>query len=116
MNKSVKRSPKPTRAEFDRLVQRIEDLEDALVMRATENRGPTKNALPVALMERLLVGESPIRIWREHRGLSARKLATKAKVDPGYLSQIETGKKPGSAKALALLARALDVHAEDLAN
>ncbi len=114
MNKSVKRSPQPTRSEFDRLVRRIEDLEDALIMRATETRAPTKDALPVELMERLLVGESPIRIWREHRGISARKLAVRAKVDVSYLSQIETGKKPGSAKALASLARALDVHAEDL--
>jgi len=36
-------------------------------------------------------------------------------VDPAYLSQIETGKKPGSVRALASLARALRIDLDDLA-
>ena len=104
----------PTRAEYEALLARVEDLEDALVLRAAAARGPTGDGLPVALVKRMLAGEHPVRIWREHRGLTARALAAKAKVDAAYLSQIETSKKPGSVKALKALARALGVDLQDL--
>jgi len=104
----------PTRAEYEALVDRVEDLEDVLLLRAAAARGPTADALPIELVERLLAGESPVRIWREQRGLSARALAAKAGVDPAYLSQIETGRKPGSVRALKKLAAALAVDLEDV--
>ena len=56
----------------------------------------------------------PVRVWREHRGLSGRALAARAGISAAYLRQIETGKKPGSFDAMAKLARALDVDMEDL--
>jgi transcriptional regulator with XRE-family HTH domain len=61
-----------------------------------------------------MAGEVPLRVWREHRGLSARALADRAGVSTAYLSQIETGNKPGSFAAMAKLARALGVDMEDL--
>jgi DNA-binding XRE family transcriptional regulator len=54
-------------------------------------------------------GVATVRDWRLRRGLGARALARAAGVDPGYLSQIETGRKPGSVKALRALAAALGV-------
>jgi transcriptional regulator with XRE-family HTH domain len=62
----------------------------------------------------LLDGESPVKVWREKRGRSKRELATAAGVSAGYLAEIETGRKPGSAAALARLAEALQVQMEDL--
>ncbi|MGH6718427.1 MAG: helix-turn-helix domain-containing protein, partial [Alphaproteobacteria bacterium] len=59
-------------------------------------------------------GASAVRPWRIRRGLTARALAARAGVDPGYLCQIETGRKPGSVKALGALARALGVRLDDL--
>jgi DNA-binding Xre family transcriptional regulator len=103
-----------TRAQVKALRERLEDVEDALRLGAAEARGRSPDALPVALVERLLAGESLVRIWRGHRGMSGRALAKSAGIDPAYLSQIETGKKPGSVKALRALARALDVTVEDL--
>jgi len=50
-----------------------------------------------------------------HRGLSAHDLAKIAVLAPSYLSEIETGKKPGSFDAMARLARVLRVAMEDLA-
>ena len=50
-----------------------------------------------------------MRVWREHRGPSARTLASRARISAAYLSQIETGKKLGSFDAMAKLARALGV-------
>ena len=104
-----------TRAEHHALLRRVEDLEDLLRLRAAEARGPTGDGLPVGQVERLLAGEHPIRVWREHRGLSVRALARMAEVDPAYLSQIENGRKPGSVAALRALAKALAVDLDDLA-
>jgi DNA-binding XRE family transcriptional regulator len=55
---------------------------------------------------------APLRAWRRARGLGVRALAAAAGIDPGYLSQIETGRKPGSVKALRALALALGVPIE----
>ncbi|MDF2763298.1 MAG: family transcriptional regulator [Rhodospirillales bacterium] len=102
------------RSEYDELISRIEDLEDrASIERLKDEK--ERRYVPVEVAKRLISGEeSKVKIWREHRGLSARALAQKAQIAPGYLSEIETGKKPGSVKALAALARALDVQIEAL--
>jgi len=65
-------------------------------------------------MSRLLNGESPVKLWREKRGLTQRALAQSAGVNVNYLCEIETGKKPGSAAALNKLAQTLEVPMETL--
>lgn len=52
-------------------------------------------------------GVSPIRIWRKRRGMTARAPSGAAGVSHVYLSEIGTGKKPGSAVAIVALAKAL---------
>jgi ribosome-binding protein aMBF1 (putative translation factor) len=101
-----------SRADFEKLI----DLADAAHARAVEKavrRGETEY-LPVEMVKRLARGESPLRVWREHRGLSQRTLATRAGVSAAYLSEMEARRKPGSASALAALARVLGVAIEDL--
>ena len=46
--------------------------------------------------------------------ITLRALAQKAGIAPAYLSEIETRKKPGSVKAMAALARALEIEIEAL--
>ena len=105
-----------SRADYEALLQQAEDTADALQMRAAEARvaAGEDEYLPIEVTKRLLAGEAPVRVWREHRDLSARALASRAGVSAAYLSQIETGKKPGSFDAMAKLARALGVDMEDL--
>ena len=62
----------------------------------------------------MLNGESPVRIWREHRGLTLGDLADRAGIAPSDVSEIETGRKPGSVAALTNLAAVLGVHVDDL--
>jgi DNA-binding XRE family transcriptional regulator len=104
------------RADYEALVRQAEDAADAAQIREAEARVESceDEYLPIALTKRLMEGEVPVRVWREHRGLSARALATKAGISTAYLSQIETGKKPGSFDAMAKVARALRVEMEDL--
>jgi DNA-binding XRE family transcriptional regulator len=102
------------RAEYDELISRIEDLEDRGTVERV-NKEKSRRYLPVEIVRRLISGEeSKVKVWREYRGLTLRALAEKAGIAPAYLSEIETRKKPGSVKAMAALARALDVEIEAL--
>jgi DNA-binding Xre family transcriptional regulator len=111
-----------TRAEYEALIERLEDAEDLAAVAAAEAReavlGKEKareNYLPIELVRRLSAGEHPVRIWRAHRGLGRDGLAAAAGIAPSYLSEIETRRKPGSFSALAKLAAALQVSLDDLA-
>ena len=86
------------------------DAEELRVGRDTARR----DYLTADETERLLDGENPVRLWREKRGLSQRALARAARMQPGYLAEIETGRKPGSADALNRLSTALRVPMQDL--
>jgi DNA-binding Xre family transcriptional regulator len=104
------------RADYKALVRHVADAADAMQIREAEARvaAGEDEYVPVELTRRLMAGDVPVRVWRQHRGMSARALAARAGISAAYLSQIETGKKPGSFDAMAKLARALDVDMEDL--
>ena len=53
--------------------------------------------------------ENPIKVWREYRELTQQQLAEIAGISKPYLSQIETGKRIGTAEILSAIAKALDV-------
>lgn len=99
------------RSDLEALHARIEDLEDRLTLIQREG----EEAVPMEVAERLWSGENPIRAWRGHRGLSQRALAEKAGLSGPYLNEVESGKKPGSVKALKALSEALNVSMDDLA-
>lgn len=70
--------------------------------------------VPSTVVDAILNGENPIRVWRRHRGLAPGELATAAKLSPAYLSQIETGKRQGKAETLKRIALALGATVDDL--
>ena len=103
------------------LIARLEDLEDlaAVTERLAHEEKVGKEVarrdyLTGDEMCRILDDESPVRVWREKRGLSQRALAEQAGVSPSYLAEIETGKKPGSADTLRKLSRVLAIPMENL--
>ncbi|HEY4252485.1 MAG TPA: helix-turn-helix transcriptional regulator [Roseomonas sp.] len=110
-----------SRADFDALVEAAEDRADRAAFARFDadiaRRGleaVLEEALPIDAVERIGDGESPLRVWREHRGLTASALAEAAGVSVSYISEIETGKKPGSAATLAKLAKALRTRLDSL--
>lgn len=70
--------------------------------------------VPAAMVKRMLAGERPIRVWREHRGLTLAALADRAGIARPYLSQIETGKRDGTARTMKKLADALALTVDDI--
>jgi DNA-binding XRE family transcriptional regulator len=109
------------RADLDRLIETVEDAEDMASVNAwrawVDLVGKDRavgDGYTDDQVNRLLAGESPIRIWREKRKLSQRQLANAAALSAGYLNEIELNKKPGSVAAFHALAKALGVPMEYL--
>jgi DNA-binding XRE family transcriptional regulator len=110
-----------SRAEYKALIEAAEDAEDLAHLAAQEERervlgidAARRDYLPGGLVKRMLEGEHPVRLWREQRGLTLSNLAARAGVAVSYLSEIESGRKPGSVGAFRKLAKALDLGVDDL--
>ena len=91
----------------------IEDLRAAGATLALGSEGPAP--VPAAVAHRIADGDNPVRVWREYRGMKAIELARAAAMSAPYLSEIETGKKDGTFRTMAAIARVLNVSLDDLA-
>ncbi len=105
-----------SRKDYEALIQRIEDLEDSLSIADFERKRAAgeEELVPAEYVSRMSEGESPIRVWRDFRGMSAKDLAAAAGISTAFLSEIETGKKDGSIATLKAIADALKIDLDDL--
>ncbi|AZV00272.1 helix-turn-helix domain-containing protein [Paracoccus kondratievae] len=104
------------RDEYDRLLAAAEDLADLQAYdRAMADLASGKEELiPAEYVNRILGGESPVRAFRDLRGMTQAALAEASGVNRVYIAEIEGGKKAGSAATLKKLAEALHVDLDDL--
>jgi DNA-binding XRE family transcriptional regulator len=73
--------------------------------------GDADTGLPDDILDAIVAGEeSPIKILRKHRGLTQTALAKQSGISRPYLTEIETGKKDGSIRAMKALAEVLGVN------
>jgi|ERR1700691_3727018 DNA-binding XRE family transcriptional regulator len=102
--------------DYERLVAAAQSADDLRLYDEARRRlaSGEDEAIPSAFAKRLIAGESPVRVWREYRGLSGKDLALQAGVSAPFLSQIETGVREGSIRLMAKIARALNVTIDDL--
>lgn len=71
--------------------------------------------LPAELVKRMLGGASPLRAWREFRGLTQMALSEASGVNRVQIADIEAGRKNGSVETLKKLSGALNVTLDELA-
>lgn len=96
------------RVQYDQLLEDAEMLRDIREFR--EAKAADEEAYPSEVINRLILNEeSPIRVYRDHRGLTQQQLADKCGIQRAYLAEIETGRKSGSIKTLKTIAAALGV-------
>ena len=98
--------------DYRRLCHAAELIEDTEAYRAAKAVGG--ELIPHDVVKRLVAGDSPIRVYRQYRGLTQRALAERTGVAASYLSQIEAGQRSGSSKLLRRIADALDVTTDDI--
>ena len=89
----------------------LQDIQDYDRAKAVIISGQ-EELIPAGVVNAILDGENPIKVWREYRNLSQTQLAEKADISVPYLSQLETGKRTGSVESLSVIAKALDVSLE----
>jgi hypothetical protein len=93
------------------------DLEELIEDRLAEvayHHTRDQETLPDILVRRLVAGDNPITVWREHRRMTLRALADAAGLDPGYLSQLENRKRAGPVATMKKLAAVLRLDLDDL--
>ena len=101
--------------DYRALLERAEAGADAAAYdRAVAAVTAGEELVPATVVDRLLGGENPIRVWREHRGLTQEALAEQVGIAKAYLSQLEGGKRAGSAQVLQRIAVALRIDVDDL--
>ena len=102
--------------EYELLLRSAEELAD---IRAYDSSIETiakgqDEMVPAEFADRILDGESALRVWREYRNLSVKELARMARISAPYLSQIEGGSRAGSLPTMKALAEALRLDLDDL--
>jgi len=102
--------------EYKALLEVAEDADDvaALARFAKRYAKGAEETVPAAVVDRLLAGESPLRVWREHRGMSAAQVAGAVGITPAHVSKLESGKGDPSVAVLVKLANVLHTSVEEL--
>ena len=102
--------------EYQALLAAAEDSRDAAQLDdfAKKLAVGEEETIPESVLEALLAGESPLKVWREYRGLTQEALASQAGISKAYVSQIESGKRQGAIKTLQAIARVLALSLDDL--
>jgi DNA-binding XRE family transcriptional regulator len=99
----------------DRGLQVLACARDATMGAPVAESSPGDELVPLHAVQRLLAGESPVRIWRLHRGLTQTQLARAAKLTQSMVAKLEAGEKTPSLPSLKALAAALGVDLDDIA-
>ena len=92
------------------MLQDVQDYDSAK-MALEEGK---EELLPESFVNELLEGANPVKLWREYRGLTQKKLADAAGISVPYLSQLETGKRKGSLEVYSSIAAALSLTLDDI--
>jgi len=102
--------------EYQKLLANAEMLFDLVAYDAAKRAlaNGEEELIPTTVIDRLLDGDNPIRVWREFRGLTSAQLATACGVSAAAISQLESGKRHPSVALLKKLAAALSVDLEQL--
>lgn len=98
-----------------RIAISLSDFEDILdVLAYDEAKSATEETFPVELVERLIEGESPLRVYREFRGFTQVQIAQKIGLTQATIAELEKGKQKGSIYTWKALASVLNVDIDDL--
>lgn len=102
------------RKDYELLVAKASEAdEDAgtarIVARARKEVAEGAPLLPKEVVDRLANGENAVRVIREWRDETQMYLSLKTNLSQGYISDIENGRRIGTAAALQLIAKVLNV-------
>jgi len=104
-----------TRKEFDALTEAAEHYADIVAaVEAQKRREAGEEYVPAEVVEQLIAGENPLKVWRNYRGLSLAALGEMVGRQASFMGKLEKGVNEGGIKLWQALAKALDVDLDDL--
>ncbi len=98
--------------EYEALLDMFDELSD--IQDYKKAMSDEAEDIPLAVVDRLLQGENPLKVWREYRKLTQQKVALEAGISVPFLCQIETYKREPSLKVYRKLASVLNVSLDTL--
>ena len=102
-------------AEYERLIDIAEDKADVMAAADAEKRRLNgEEYFPANMVDRIMAGESPLRVWRRHRGKTLNDLATLTGLTHASLSRIERNAQRPKPATWHALADALNVTVDDI--
>jgi ribosome-binding protein aMBF1 (putative translation factor) len=119
MNVRFQKTPKGEvailpRKDYEALVAKAAEAdEDAgtarLVARARKEIASGTPLLPKEVVDRLAKGQSPVRVFREWRGMTQLELSFRTNISQSHISDIENGRRTGTPATLRTIATKLNV-------
>ena len=105
-----------SRDEYDRLIAADEDRKDAKTARRIIEQiaSGEETVLTEAELDEFLKAKTPLSFWRKKRRMTQADLAKAADIAQGFISEIESGQKPGTPATLKKIAQALNIKIDDL--
>ena len=107
----------PTTERTNAIADEIADLEnqcDALTLVLSRIESVNEERIPGAVIDRLMAGEAPLLVWREHRGMSREALAEATGTSVAEIERVERDGADLGLRKMAALARGVRIDAEDL--
>ena len=99
-------------AEYEQLISIAEDKIDAAdVLAFRESREET---FPEEVLDALLAGDNPIKVYRTYRKMTQTGLASAVGKSLPYIAKLESGERKGSVDVLSDIAEALGVELDHL--
>ncbi len=104
-----------SKAEFARLKDAAENYDDIVAaVEARKRREEGEEYVPAEVVNRLISGEIPLKVWREYRGLSQERLGALVGCQGSWIGKLEKEKAEGGVKLWQALSEALAVDLDDL--
>lgn len=102
------------RKEYEMLAAKAQEADEdfgtaRLVARARREIATGMPLVPKQVVDRIASGESALRALREWRGKTQSYIAHKTNIGQGYISDLESGRRKGTAAALKKIADVLKV-------
>ncbi len=102
--------------EYERLVAAAEMADDVLTYDHMKSkiRDGDHETIPSQVVNRLLDGENPIRVWREFRGLTQKQLAERIDITESELNKFESSIQEIRVQTMSRIASELNVIIDDM--
>ena len=98
--------------DYEKLIEAAQNKSDDADVMAF--RASNEETFPASVVNALVAGESPVKVYRKHRGMTQKALADAIGKSKIYISKIEAGDRQGAADVLANIAQVLKIDLDDL--